>query len=469
MAELNTLGSVIKTAYENEDNTNAFTNTEKGKLATIEDNATADQTNSEILSAVETASGRDIAEDGAKLDSIMLDKSIYGVRWDYANDVMIPGIVIGDLFVESDYTIMPIQEEMKRGLLTTDGDFTELDPSDSTKLFDGTTATLDGSAGQVMVQIPRFNVLAFKDGEYRYCLISRNPFVFKDNASWVPPAFKDDDYRYIGAFQGVAATDALDADLISAVKDTSAYSTNPNPNPFSNRTRSQFRAQQESGFFQYSWGLYEIVWMLFLTEFKTWNSQEALPGYTEASSYNYTYARQAGRTLSLGNSSGSILADLTGDDADLSGIVGADEYIANSYRGIENVFGGLWQLLDGINIDNTIGDCKVYVCNDPENFNDGTATNYIDTGHAPGFGDDDGFIKDMAFLSKNCIFYPSEIGGGASSSTYIPDYTYNGAGGWRVLCVGGDQSRGEFGGLGYLNVYYAASDNLSTTSTRSAA
>jgi hypothetical protein len=41
-------GAQIKTAYENENDTNAFTNTEQSKLSAIEDNATADQTDEEI-------------------------------------------------------------------------------------------------------------------------------------------------------------------------------------------------------------------------------------------------------------------------------------------------------------------------------------------------------------------------------------------------------------------------------------
>lgn len=41
MAELSTLGGVIKAAYEGESNTNAFTDAEKSKLAGIAENATA--------------------------------------------------------------------------------------------------------------------------------------------------------------------------------------------------------------------------------------------------------------------------------------------------------------------------------------------------------------------------------------------------------------------------------------------
>lgn len=52
--DLSTLGSVIKTAYEGETNTNAYTDAEKSKLSGIEDNATANQTGSEIKVAYES-------------------------------------------------------------------------------------------------------------------------------------------------------------------------------------------------------------------------------------------------------------------------------------------------------------------------------------------------------------------------------------------------------------------------------
>lgn len=395
--------------------------------------------------------------------------AVYGVRWDYANDLMQSGILIADYFFEHDYEIYPIQEQMVRGLLTSSGDFTLLNANDSTYLEDGDTlATLDGSAGQVMVRIPKFYALCLKVGDYRYVLISQGPFEFQGQAAYVPPAFGADAYRYIGAFQGVALTDSVSADLVSAVIDTSGYSMS-SPNPFTSRTRAQFRAQMQDGFFQYSWGLYEILWMLFLTEYKTWDSQTSLPGYTGASSYAYSYSRPAGRTLSLGNASGSILADLTGDDADLSGIVDATEYVANSYRGIENPFGNVWQYIDGINIDNTDGDCNIYVCHDPDNFADDTTENYIDTGIAPGFGDVDDWIRDMAFAGQDCTFYPVEIGNGASSSVAICDYLSNSAGGWRVLLAGGHMTTGAIAGLGGLTALRASSGSAAYFSARSAA
>lgn len=58
----------IKTSYESNSDTNAFTDVEKTKLAGIEANATADQTASEILTAIKTVDGT-----GSGLDADLLD------------------------------------------------------------------------------------------------------------------------------------------------------------------------------------------------------------------------------------------------------------------------------------------------------------------------------------------------------------------------------------------------------------
>ena len=58
----------IKTAYENNSNTNAFTDAEKTKLSGIETGATADQTASEILTAIKTVDGASSGLDADLLD-----------------------------------------------------------------------------------------------------------------------------------------------------------------------------------------------------------------------------------------------------------------------------------------------------------------------------------------------------------------------------------------------------------------
>lgn len=412
--------------------------------------------------------GNGISKATADKRYTLRDDAVYGVRWDYSTDTMQSGIVIGGVFCPMSYTTFPIQEEMVRGLLTSAGNFTPLYPTNSNYLSDGVTlATLDGSAGQVMVRIPKFYTLCLKQANYRYVLISKGLFRFKGYDAWIPPIFGSNNYRYIGAFHGVAATDSTTATLKSIVKNTSGYTVNVYSNPFASKTRAQFRAQMESGFFLYSWGLYEVLFTLFLTEYKTWYSQSILPGHTSTATFNYAYTRKAGRTLSLGNASGSILVDLAGVDADLTSILTSDKYIANSYRGVENFFGSLYQFVDGINVDNTTGTHRVYVCHTPTQFADNTTTNYIDTGHAPGYGAIFNYIKDTAFLGKDCTYYPSELGG--TSATYITDYLYSSTGDWYTPVVGGVMNIGGLAGLGCIRTTLNSATYGPTTSTRTAA
>jgi len=465
------------------------------------------------------------------------ESMVYGVRWDSTSGspACEPGVLVSGSFVATDYQNFPIQEEMKRGLLTSSNVFTALHERDSSRQPDGSTATLDGSSGQTHVQVPRFYVVITRIGDYVYVLNSKQPFTFNGVSAWVPKEFRDDSYRYIGAFECVAATDAVDAAAQSIVKDASGYTTNTNPNPFTDRTRGQFRTQIADGvFYQSDWGILEIILILFLTEFKTWNSQQVLPGHTEVHTFAYGFATPAGATLGLGNFSGSIwtdvkVASITVDGADdasafsvgetvtggTSGATGVvvqidgttggklhlDEvsgsftsgetitggtsgasatevstsstdgrYIANSFRGIENPFGNVWILIDGININNPTGSpINVYVCHDPADFADDTTTNYTDTGLSLDFEDDDDYIKDIYGQGDLAAFYPIEIGNGAGSGSYITDYHWNSAGGWRVLQSGGTLSTGAQAGLASLGAFDGSGTSASGVGARAAA
>jgi len=492
-----------------------------------------------FISASGNIATKDAAGDVREYSPTPLESEsmVYGVRRDTTSEdpAWEPGILVDGSFVATDYQNFPIQEEMKRGLLTSAGAWTELNARDSSKLPDGSAATLDGSAGQVMVQTPRFYVVITRIGDYAYVLNSLQPFTFNGVSAWVPKEFRDDAYRYIAAFECVAATDANDAAAQSIVKDTSAYLTNETPNPFTNRTRGQFRTQIADGvFYQAGWGILEITIVLFLTRFKTWDSQSVLPGHTECHDWSYGFATPAGVTLGLGNYCGSIWSDekissvtvdgaddvslftlgetVTGGTSGATGVVvdiegstggilhldsvegsfssgetitgessGATatesstsstdgRYIANSFYGIENPFGNVWKFWDGININNPTGDpINVYVCHTPGDFADDTTINYRDTGLSLDFEDDDDYIKDMHLEGQLAAFYPIEIGNGAGSGSYITDYHYNAAGGWRVLPSGGDLASSARAGLAYLTASNYSGTSYSSIGARAAA
>lgn len=376
---------------------------------------------------------------------------VYGIRWDFVNDVITPGYVnMSGTFIPDDYTIYPIQEQMKRIMLDSSGALKNLDPNDSSKYSDGSDAVIDGSDGfHTYVQIPQFNKLTVTDGNYHYILNSFEPFTFKGYASWIPLGFRNAEYAYIAAYEGTAMTDSVSADVGSVVnavhhvngKDTSGYTVNANPSPFTNRTRANFRGYCNRGVFgQYSWGLQEIVMQLFYTEFKTLDSQSALPGHTWRSTFDYAQCTKPGETYVLGNNSGSI------------GAAGSET--SNSFRGIENFFGNVWKWVDGININNAAGIYEVYVCHDPANFADDTSTNYSLLSGTTDFADADGYITDFIMnASKLGGFFPTSITGG-SSSEFAHDYMYNSGAGWRVLMSGGDSPIGALAGVACLGALY---------------
>jgi hypothetical protein len=373
---------------------------------------------------------------------------IYGIRWDYVNDIIQPGYVnFAGTFIPNDYTVFPIQEKAARVLLDNKGNERILNIADSSKFPDGTDAPIDGSGGHTMVRIPKFYLLTYTSGNYHYILNSESPFRFNGYTAWIPQAFGNLEYRHIGAYEGTAMSDSLNAQVGSVVNavhhpnglNTSGYTVNPYPAPFANRTRGQFRTQCNNGVFkQFSWGDLEILQILFYTKYKTLNSQAVLPGYTWRSAWNYADATKPGITYSLGNQDGYI--------TDANGNV-----IANSFLGVENFFGNIWKWVDGINIYNVTGAYDVYVCHDPANFADDTSTNYSLLTGTTDFGDADGYITNLLMnSSKLGSFFPTSITGG-SSSEFACDYMWNAAGGLRVLQSGGSLYAGAQAGVACLS------------------
>jgi hypothetical protein len=494
----------------------------------------------------------------------------YGIKWDSTNSdpstsITQAYLINGVLIEQGTNTELSIQSQMARCLLVAStGSKSYLDPTDSTLLADGeTAATLDGSAGDVEVEIPKHYQLWHRDGDDQYILLSKKAFSFGGVDAWIPLCFNDQAYYYIDAYEGVLYDDSSEA-LIDGqdVTPELADKTNdvcrslPEYKPWVYEERGQYRqlyANRGGKTHQQMWDAHQMLLGLFVTEYGTWDSQTALPGYDSAGPWDFVKVRKTGRTAALGNASGSITVDLADADADLKpsvagggtdwtesattpgeyyyggdlvpvdpvklfradvqmsegtlGSLGNDEWawgdqddigadrlyckvaegdpdglaadtivaqlvsdsqaIANSYRGIENPFGHVWKFLDGINIDNTDGSCAVYTCAAPDDFADDTADGYIDTGHAPGFGDDDGYITDILGAGKHCPLYPSAISGG-SSATFLCDYHYNNQGGWRVLLVGGPLSDSGTAGLVFLYAHYGSGGRYSHIGSRGA-
>lgn len=123
-----------------------------------------------------------------------------------------------------------------------------------------------------------------------------------------------------------------------------------------------------------------------------------------------------------------------------SGCVANDGKSAVIYRGLENIFGNVWQFVDGINIK----DYVAYVCYNPENYaidkfdGDYKAVGYVNANK-------EGWGKTLGHDANHpLITLTTDVGG--SSSNYLSDYYYTNSGN-RIVRVGGYWNSGAKAGL----------------------
>lgn len=126
-----------------------------------------------------------------------------------------------------------------------------------------------------------------------------------------------------------------------------------------------------------------------------------------------------------------------------SGCLANDSQHAVIYRGIENIFGNVFNWIDGLNIQNY----QAYICRNPKEYiSDKFEVPYIKLGYV-NCNEKDMYIKKLGFDEKNPdIALPIEIGGGAGSSSGMCDFYYSSEGN-RVARVGGHFGSGSGAGL----------------------
>lgn len=213
--------------------------------------------------------------------------------------------------------------------------------------------------------------------------------------------------------------------------------------PQVSQTRATMRTNAKS--VGSGWGIIDAatnsaIQMLFMVEFATNDSQAAIGrGYCD------------GNSAAINTGSCDSVPGLTGRPA------GTDGKVDVVYRGIEGIWGNVWEWMDGLNYNGNSD--KYFVCTDPSKYADDTSTDYTELSFTSPTAN--------AYISKEgCdtnvpwAMCPSEATGG-SETTYYPDYFYQNSG-WRVAGRSGGWAYGSGCGLFLLD----CDGGSSYTSTR---
>ena len=319
-----------------------------------------------------------------------------------------------------------------------------LDSDDSNKKADGTLSKLDGTDGQIMVEIPAhyYKVIPTGNPDILIIYVSMIPL----NGFKIDPWFINSDgtiapKRYFSAFEGsiydASAGTYLLADeqvadftadklcSIAGAKPASGLTQNliiDNCRLLANNRGSKW--QQEH------FNAVSCIQRLMLIEYGSLNIQSKLSqGVTNITDDGSTnMAVNTGMTVSLGNHSGQVPT--------VHYKTGQTTY-PFSYRGIENFYGNIWKWVDGINIKNT----EVYLCHQNNGFiSDKFDTNYVDTGIA--LPNTNNWVQSFAYAEKyDFAFLPATVG-----TAQLFDYFWQNGNGNFVALLGGRWNDGSAAG-----------------------
>ena len=268
------------------------------------------------------------------------------------------------------------------------------------------------STGDVMVKIPKFYFKRYREGNIEHIQIADKPTA----GFTVHPLFKhagnESEYAYIGAY-----------------KTSSNNKSVTGASPQVSQTRAAMRTNAKAK--GIGWSLIDVaalsaIQMLILVEFADNNVQKVIGrGYCDSNS-------AALKTGSCNN-----IPNLTGRPA------GTDGKTDVVWRGIEGLWGNVWEWCDGVNINGG----TYYVCNDPSKYADDTATGYTSLSYNGATNWSSSYISEEGLDTgaNSHVMLPSAAGGG-SESTFMCDACWSSTG-WRVFQLGGDWNDGSNCGL----------------------
>ena len=397
----------------------------------IQDISTTDNDHRGLLEALTTRNYID-----AQIYNVSLNFFFYGAQWD-ESDPSPDCTRIGNMSLHAE---LPVQNGIIGGLLQDDLTFTPfLDQSD----WSG--ETVDGSAGQVMVQIPKHYFKSEVNGTMHKKLISQYPLA----------GFIEIPLIYISAEKAtVDRTDPNTPKLCSVVNMSPEFRGGQNTadwdntyksllgKPASNISLTNFRQYARNRGNGTVWNCHtylaqRVLYWLFVTEYATLNSKKAFNAAKDANGYaqgglgpgvstwnsdawnaynGYNPLIPCGYMLEYGNRSAT--KNYSVKDADDNILVTLE---VNSYRGIQSPFADIWDWTDGILInvqsDAAGGVSTCYIADDPAKFSSSDFSQYTELGNAPRA---DNWIKTIFDGERGDII--CKMQGGSSTSYYCDLY-----------------------------------------------
>jgi hypothetical protein len=327
---------------------------------------------------------------------VPIDDSIYGASWDRKSS---PTLTRTDAAVG-----------LKAGINGAQNDFDNVGP------WKGMHRVTD-SMNNVFVRVPKFYIRKTQTGSpdngtatWQVSLVSHGDDWYLPKGFWDFTNSKELDYIDIGAYDATGSSSKLTSVAGKA--------------PLVNLSIANFRkAAQANGTGYQIWDIHawDMLQVLFIIEFATLNSQSVMEGVDSGSS-----AANSGVADSHEGSSGTA-----GSGSN-----------AMSYRGIENLYGNVWQLCDGANFKNN----QPWVCEDATNYqSDLFAAPYVSTSYTATSDNANNYIKAMGFDSVHpyAQFTTDDSG---SESTYYADYDWPGSGN-TILETSGSWGNGAYDGL----------------------
>lgn len=279
----------------------------------------------------------------------------------------------------------------------------------SNQYEDGTTAKLDGTEGDVMVDFPEFY--------YKWESVDSNKFRYRFAEYNVDGTFKHVPRSLVGAYKGYMTSNKLYSR--SGVHPTVSKSSND----FDGYASARGQGYQRIDFQQHC----VIAFMLY-AKYGNRNLQAVLGAGGAVSGSSAT-------TTGTSNATGN--ADTQNETS---------KYACG--LGLEGVFGGIYEWVKGVEINN-----RVWTITDPEG-----GTRQVNAGTS------DGWITHVA--AENGPYFdmvPTEVGG--SDTTRYSDYYYQASGSSLVLARS-DSDSGSYGGVAFASAYDDASYTSSGCGSR---